>query len=475
MSPDELSQQAIDQLVVNLPAGYNIAELLFVPTESKVIPEESLSEAEQAILAQTRLGSPPMINTDGRPTILRIVKWMCHAGVPNENGDMFVSEELKTLANDLFRAPNFGVMDWNHAAIIPDGESPPLMGVWYKADYAFNPSAAGGMGAWGVLVTGMMFAWLFPEVADALVAEQTRSGVIKGSMACIPKSVEYVDLGERSARVLHNPVFFTHSLLSRRPADANATGLVSEDPGANVDEMARRCLQGKKSDDVEDDPQHEQDPMDELEDLLEELDLAHTAPALAAVPVLAASTELGGHIMTEKELDELKAAHEAQVTALQAELATVRAELEAVTLRLDGAATQLAEVSTARDAIATALEVAEAQLGIKVLELEQAQTELARLQAEEDARVRAAKLESRIAELNETYRASHAKHPEELRAKIEAHWAELTDEEWEVKKAELMAGMPARVGYVARSQQEGALLVAEQSGGILARLTSHIK
>lgn len=467
MQLEDLSQQVVDDISVSLPAGYNIAELRFVPTESRVIPEEALTETERSIIAQTHLGAPPMINVDGRPTILRIVKWMCHAGAPNENGDMFVGEELRQLSHDLFRAPNFGAMDWNHAAIIPDGESPPLMGVWYKADYAFDPAANNGMGAWGVLVTGMMFAWLFPEVADALLAEQVRSGSIKGSMACIPRSVEYVDVGDRTARVLHNPVFFTHSLLSKRPADPAASGLVSEDPASDIQAMEQQLKQ-RQQDDTEDDDE------DELfeDTFLKQERVAELEPALAA------SNESGGQTMTEQEFETMKSDHETlqgSFVELQGKMDAIAAELVDANAKIADADTAVAELTTARDALAATLQATEEQLAQVTEELGVTKAELETLRAQNDERSRAERLQARIDSLHEKYREAHMKRDPEVRAKIEAHWAVLTDDEWELKLEELLAGLPARVGYVARSQQEGALLVAETSGDIFTKITSHIK
>jgi len=454
----DLSADAVEQLAVRLPAGYNIAELRFVPTEARVVPEEALTDSERAVLAQTHVAAPPMINHDGRPTILRIVKWMCHAGSPNENGDMFMGEELRAIAHDLFAAPNFGVMDWNHEAIVQNGDgAPPLMGVWYKADYAMNPAT----NQWGILVTGMLFAWLFPQVADELLAEQARNGTIKGSMACIPKSVEYVDAGGRSARVLHNPVFFTHSLLSRRPADAGAVGLVTEDPSVSPETLKQEMMMDPPS---------------------ERRRRQNTPPAAAATleSVLAVASQPGG-TMTDEEIQALEKAN-SDLTALMAEL-VVQMETLAASRATEGTEnstkmetyeTQVAELMTARDALATTLQETEATLEVVRGELATALAELGVLQEREAAQASAERLAARLLELHENYRAAHERRDPAIQQKLEALWLALSDEDWELKKIELSAGLPVKVGYVVRSQTEGALPVGE-SDDLKAKIESHIK
>lgn len=186
------------------------------------------SEAElRPILASLESAAPALINEQGRPTIMRVDAWMCHADMVNLNGDAFIGEELQAIVEaGLFQAPDFGVMDWNHSAVLQWNEDPTLIGVWYGSSYEMDES----VGKMGVRVQGMMFAWLFPEQANEMLADQERFGYVNFSMACMAKSVEFGTIDGRRAAILHNPTFFTNSALNKPPADPAAKGRVSEKP-----------------------------------------------------------------------------------------------------------------------------------------------------------------------------------------------------------------------------------------------------
>ena len=178
-----------ERLQAQLPEGYNLDDLRLLECRAQFQSVDGELEAEeQAVVASIKEAGPALM-TDGKPTIMRVVAWMCHGDIPNKNRDAFVKEELQSLAPALFRQPNFGVMDFNHSAVIPWSDDPKVIGVWYKAEYAFDQAANEGKGAWGVLATGMMFAWAFPEQANALLGEQGRSGFVAFSMAATPGGI----------------------------------------------------------------------------------------------------------------------------------------------------------------------------------------------------------------------------------------------------------------------------------------------
>ncbi len=462
-----VDQTTLERLAARLP-GYDVAELRVLETDAQILPDELLDEEAGEIAARVaeehKVAGPPMMGRDGRPTVLKIVMWMCHADSVNLNGDSFVGEELKAQAPALFREPNFGVMDWNHAAVFSWNDDPKLMGVWYKADWAFDKQAADGKGAWGLLVTGMMFAWLFPEQTDALVAEQVRSGSIKGSMACIPKSVEFGDVGGQRAAILHNPVFFTHSLLDVPPADPSALGRASEDPDTTVDTL-RVELMG-------------------VEDVQTQL-AALKAELHEALARVAAKEE----VMTPEQiaaLEQAKATLETQVAELAAKVAELEAELakkappkdkekededvppflkkkaEELETEINTLKTTLAELETSRAALAADLETVRAEAAAHVAKIAELQAIVDAAEAAKATEAKAARLVARKTELPESFIKAHEAREEATRTDVEAGWAEMDDEKWEFHKSQvLLFGFTAaggKAGYVSRSKQEGVLL-----------------
>lgn len=491
----QLDDEQLRRIKERLPSGYDIAELRVLETQAMILPERNPDAEEQAIIAA--LGGPPMINRREKPTVLRIVKWMCHAGVPNLNRQQFVAEELQAIAPDLFREPNFGVMDWDHGAVRQSENAPPCIGVWYKADWAYDTKA----NAWGLLVSGVQFAWLFPEIADALILEQTREGVIKGSMACIPRSIEMIPQGDDSVAILHNPVFFTHSLLSRMPADPAATGKVTEDPDREM-----------------------QDLMDELMNNAATADVVNgttttlTTGGTSATPIwISTPSTTGGSLNTDtitipfvqttpnlellvadavqRELESQRAAQEqsemtetletleAANVALQAEIEALKAKVTAMETPADskcetcGNSCQCAKVTeleTVRDALKTECDTAMA----RVAELEQTlaatQEKLNGYEVKAAEVAAAQRLVDRLAQLPEAYREAHAKRDAEKRTQLEAVWMQLSDEEWALRLDELSVVLPMqKASFVERSRQAGPLPSGE-SMDIRAKLATHI-
>jgi hypothetical protein len=466
-----LDQKTLERLAARLP-GFDVGELRVLETVAQILPDDFLDEREERIAAQVaddaKVAGPPMINKDGRPTILKIVMWMCHADSVNLNGDAFVGEELQAVAGTLFREPNFGVMDWNHAAVFSWNDDPKLMGVWYKADWAFDKAA----NAWGILVTGMMFAWLFPEQTDALIAEQTRNGSIKGSMACIPKSVEFGDISGKRAAILHNPVFFTHSLLDVPPADPSAVGLCTEDPDTGSEALHEQMLATASA-----------DPVDTQ--LSIEVDPARIDEVRAAIEKVLASRGATEEGMTPEQIAELEKAN----VDLKAEIAALTAKVEALTakdkpkddeeedvppfkkkaeeLETENAELKrtVAELTTSRDALAAELETARAAITAHEATIAELTQYRDAAEAAKAADATAATLAARLESLPESFRKAHLKRSDETRADLEAEWATMSDEKWEFHKANvLLFGLQVastKSGYVDLSRKEGVLVQAD--------------
>ena len=224
-----------------LPRDFSIENLRFVTARAVVKPMDvaELDDTQTALYkADVERGGPPMITND-LPTTLAVVAWMCHEGM-NDNGQGFVAEELKIAAKQV-SVRNQLIMDWNHAAVLGFTDDPPVIGTWYAADYAFDPKAVGGKGAWGILLTGMMWAWKFAEQANSMLADQERGTGVQFSMACIAKSVEYMrDPVRGYGEILHNPVFFTNTGLNVPPADKDAVGAIAEGGAPETDALRLR-------------------------------------------------------------------------------------------------------------------------------------------------------------------------------------------------------------------------------------------
>src|SRR5258705_11251306 len=91
---------------------------------------------------------------NGKPRMLFMNAWMAHEG-RNLNGDAFVNEELRQRVREgLFVPPFAGMIDLDHDFT--------ARGFWYKAAYAFDEQA----NKWGILATGAVWAWRYPELAD---------------------------------------------------------------------------------------------------------------------------------------------------------------------------------------------------------------------------------------------------------------------------------------------------------------------
>jgi hypothetical protein len=449
----KISEAERIKIAAVLPRGYDVAELRSVPLQVQLIDEEVVHTAGE------------LIGKNGRPFILRTAAWMAHADVPNANGDMFRGEDLQALSPTLFREPNFGVMDWNHAAILNSlrgtYEDPEIIGVWYKAEYSHDLKA----GRDGVLVHGMVFAWLFPEQADAMAAEQLRNGYVAFSMAAIPSSVEVLPGG---VSVLNDPIFFTVSALDKAPADKDAVGVVSADPDVSASA------------------------------LWQQLSLASSN---AGIPIGVATTSTGTINGTTwiaatdflpKESQVMDEAINEQIAELKAELEALRAE-RAVELSAEveyarqiseageqhaaevaARDTTIAEMTSAREAMAAEVETLSAQVEQLTADLAVATAALAQHAADAAAHAAEEQLKERLASLPTVFLEAHARRSEDARAAQETKWKDMSDEDWETYRTEeLLFGFPTKVGYTLRTEQEGRLVPTAE--GVSERITRHLK
>lgn len=494
--PFELTEQQKQSLASRLPAGYDVEHVRLLEVEGQVAPASLDADAKAAITAagqDPETASGPDIITDGKPTLMRVVAWLCHEGV-NRNGDAFVAEELKVAAAQI-SPRNPLVMDWNHAAII--GGPGKVIGIWTKADYAFDQRAKQGQGAWGILLEGLMFAWLYPEIADTMLAEQARNGAVNFSMACIPASVEF----SQSHMVLHNPVFFTNSALDVAPADPDALGKVKE--GANdpaVEQGLRQQLVG-----------YSLVPLGGTTSAATTANWQFTPSTTTApwvipgqapwispgtMPSITLSPLSSGQLSDaeveklaiklasliagnskEEGMTEKDETQEPQAPATEEPQAPATAEKQQPAGDPAPAAdagpdpesptpeAELAELRVQHTELETAHAALRDAHAALEQELEAVKAKLAEYETAAAEHAKAAKLAARLAELPETYLAKHNELPEERRSEVEARWASMADDAWSEKVEDLRLAAPkSGPSYQERSDREGRLPVAGVTG-----------
>jgi len=498
------------RLAAALPSGYALEDFRILDVEGEISEAKPADKEAAAVIAAVTAG-PAMVNEAGKPTIMKVVAWMCHADLVNLNGHSFVASELAQVAPTLFQAPNFGVMDWNHSAILNWNDDPAMIGVWYNAEYAWDQKANKGVGAFGIRVTGMMFSWLFPTQANEMLADQVRDGVVRFSMACIPRSEEFATVQGQPAVILHDPVFFTNSALNVPNADPDASGKVTEDTTVSSGDLLEQLAGPANTTQLFMLPASKDTPgavmaTDGLGNQLYYVQVAGLQNPKTIVTTASSGGTTTGNLssgtlvltvdgkewslinngdltqvtadteddlMDQEKIAELEArivALEAVEVALKATETTLATQIETLTTEhaaamatvhaeIEISRTALDELKTTADALQLALTEAQGVIEARDAALAASEEKLAEYVAKETASTAAATLAARMAELPAMYLTAHEKREEGVRSRIEAAWTALSDEEWELKKVELFGGFSAKVGFVARSQDLGKLPV----------------
>lgn len=442
------------KIEAKLPAGRKLSDIRLIRCNARLAVAEDLSTDEQTLIAKAveTSGAPPLL-TAGKPTIMRIVAWMVHEGV-NKNRQSFLADDLGAAA-DAIRLPNILPMDWNHSAFRMMSQDPKAIGVWYHAEKRWDAEALEDKGAYGILVHGIVWSWLFPDYATEMLAEMQRKREIGFSMACLPTTVEISKDANGPYEILHKPIFLTNSALDVPAADPDAIGIGVE--GSS-------------------------DP--DLETYLTKVLTQSTIPE-AQLPLAASLTK-----KKEEQMDEL----ETKVTELSAKLETASAQiallvaaegklgeaeaaLTVATTTIESLRTELAEVTTSRDALVAAAAIAATEMAAVKAELETAQAALAKIAAVEDAAVAKARYEARLATLPESYREALTKRPEEDQARFSKKWTEASDEAWTEFAADIQfAFQNVRISYKERTDKEGGTLPNANTGDDeVATLVSSIK
>ena len=502
-TPWKIPAEVRAHLAKRLP-GYDVDHMQIMNVPGTITVEKA--DAEQIQLAaafnkatdddESHSAGPPLINTDGNPTILKVSAWMVHADIVNRNGAMFEHDELEALSGTLWQAPNLGVMDWNHSALIPWEDSPEVIGVWYGAEFAFDDLANDGQGAFGLHVTGIQWAWLFPDQADSMIAEQERNGTVNFSMAAIPKTVEFRD----DAIVLHNPAFLTNSALDRPPADVDAVGKVSEDPDLDPIALKEQLLTRAASApvhttgfmQVDDGSTTLGQPVITTTNAIIDWGTSWSTDQIVwntpAQTVVASQIEES--TMDEDTQAELQAKLDeaeqklADLTRNKATdelnelLSAAEEEVTRLTEENEALVTSLTEAETSKEALAGQIDEANAkieELTTANVELSERIAEFETVQAEADL---VELLDNRISELPDHYQDAHAKRDEESRERVEKKWANMDDDTWEAYKTdELLVYATASVKSLEdRTDDEGgALAIGAKPGSQKAKLASLLK
>lgn len=432
-----------ERIIQLLPPGVTPDQVHLLFGSAEVDTTTEIASDDSTVQAVLMRAGPPLVNADKKPTILKVVAWMAHEGV-NDNRQAFVGSELASLAPTLFREPNFGVMDFNHSAAKHFmSEDPKVIGVWYKADYMFDEAA----GKHGILATGMMFSWLFPEHADSLLADQERLGRMRFSMMAFTQNQEIATDALGEYIILHDPVFLAVSALDVRPADRNATGVGSESVQEDEDTLRNRLFaaalqrpwQGQlQAANLNQDVANEGAAMTETETKLVELAEAK--------------------VRLEGELLNAQTALANQKTEFETKIAELNAAIEALN-------TKVTEAEVARESANTehtsALEKVK-ELEAKVAELETFKASIDEKTVEEDRATRLAELKKK---LPESYLLAFEKKPAERQKVLEEKWVAMTDEEFSVYLEDELGYQPeTRLSYFDRSRNEGHLPANDGDG-----------
>lgn len=329
---------------------------------------------------------------NGKPRMLFLSAWMAHEG-RNLNGDAFVSEELRQRVKEgLFTPPYAGMIDEDHDFV--------ARGYWYKTSYAFDETAQ----KWGVLATGAVWAWRYPELAEFVQQQMQSQGFAYVSMSAIAEVTEvtthYAGFEGKVTSILHNPVFFTSAILTVPPGD----------PDAKVVSVAT------ENKDVAAEARADGDSIDNKE-----------------------------IIMTEQEIKDQE--------ALKTTNAQLQQEVADLKVKLTEAEVNFTAVSAIKSTVEQELETVRADLKV-FKDKEAAEAEKNKAAADQK------KFESRLAEVPDVVRDNLNKHPnKEL---VLARWKEATEPDWDVIKQGFALAYTAAPSYLDRSRNEGKLPVGSE-------------
>jgi FtsZ-binding cell division protein ZapB len=422
-------------------ARYNKDNLLLLPVHARVeemeITEGDVQTAIAAALEKqggiTAAALSP-VGPNGRPRMLQLVAWMCHAPAPNSNNEAFRPQDLERLVRDgLFTSPYFGIFDENHDL------SP--RGTIYSAEWAYDEAAK----EYGLLIKAAIWAHRFPDFVDKLLRQQEELGHVNVSMMCLfLESEQKVWSDGRTYREIHDPVFIACSAITDgQPGDANANGLTFLDgdwwDSEQVADMLKRSFANEAENPEEVDMK---ELIAKIEGLLAD-QKAELTPLVEAVARLAS---------VETELSTATAAVTAaatKVTELEQSVATLTTEKATLTSANEGLVT---EANTAK----AALEGAQTTVAALTTEVETLRSFKAEVDTKQVEAARAARVTARTAEIPQVVMASLDLEKNDADKTLYNEWMDMPEEKWATDKR-LLAMASGRKSHAERSSLEGLL------------------
>jgi hypothetical protein len=281
-----------------------------------------------------------------------------------------------------------------------------------------------------------------------MLATQERQGYIDVSMGCIPGSVEHVRAEDGLMfDLIRNPVFFTTSLLSVPPGDANARAYGTEDPGQ----------------------------MPQLKDpLLQKTAEMHSQPHLSNVDTITLEDDMTvaeliesvrGAVAEENRATFDKIVESAlKVPELQARIEKLAADIETATTENTALKTASAEKDTKIAELTTIQETQAAKLTEQTTELETLRTFKSEADQAAAEAAKVAKWTARLAELNDNAKKAFEAREETVRAKLQEKWTNYEQDEWEIVRDSLNVTQEGTNQYETASKKEGQLAGAGVTG-----------
>lgn len=455
LSPEKSSQLAT--IATELGLDPEMARLLPIQVTVETL-DDSYTEAVLAHMAEEGVeeAAAPITET-GLPRMLKLTAWIAHAGPANRNGDSFLAEDLQeVVANGLFQPPHLGMVDFNHD-FFP-------YGAWYSAKFEFDPKA----GEFGILAEGTIFAWRFSEIADKILAEQSRNGSVAVSMACIAQGLEFKPGRDGlDETVLRKPVFLAVSVLDVPPADPNARAVGTESDESTPEERLRDLNKALLSIHATDGVAFSTWAMSQAK--TEKASQTFTEEETMDVDkIIEQVTEALGEQASEFVQDLKEAVAEAaRVPSLEATVTALEEQITALQADVIAANEQIEEKNTEIDALTAALEAKAVELTEASEVLDTVQTERDVFVTERDDAILAAVREERLEMLPQTFITILDKREEESREKVIARLVGMSDEEFEAE-LELVSAGSSTVSYKSRSDAEGGLTSSSGSpaGGL---------
>lgn len=438
---------ALETLATSMGLDSSMARFLPIAVEVELLDDTATKTVLAGLTLSELEEAAGPITDSGLPRMLKLSAWIAHAGAANRNGDAFVAEDLQAVVEaGLFEPPYIAMVDFNHD-FFP-------YGAWFSAKYEFDPKA----GEFGIRAEGTMFAWRFPEMADKILAEQSRHGSVAVSMACIAQGLEFRPGNDgRDETVLRKPVFLAVSILDVPPADPNARAVGTENEDSTEEERLRDLNKALFS-------IHDADSLNKwVMEVARKSKIAKASQTLTQEDkmdvdkIIAQLKEAMGDTATELVAELREAVAEAaRVPSLEATIVEMTTTVTTLEANLVTALEQLSTKDAEVEAANTALEAKSTELLEITEKYDALMAENTDREEQEEAARQASVREERLAKLPESYAKVLEARAEEAKEKVIVRLVEMSDEEFE-NELELISAGSSKASYGDRSRLEGGL------------------